>query len=176
MTQKTEDKFSCFNAKCHHSCTSVSTPFYLINLSASQINEQKGQWWLHKLFAVQQLFTVKLNFVFRHPSITSKSYQIAHSVTQRTSNMAARGERWSPKKPLCPLSFGRKWKENGEKTKQDVSEVHVPSRQLIRRTVLIRRVAVKITVICRSCELLWSTKQWGRTEWEIDFGGHVLNF
>lgn len=44
-----------------------------------------------------------------------------------------------------------------------VSEVHVPTGQLIWRTVLVRRVAVEIAVICRSRELEEKTTKEERT-------------
>ena len=51
-----------------------------------------------------------------------------------------------------------------------VSEVHVPTRKLIRRSVLIWRVTVKVAVIVRSCKLLLKRRQERRK------GGETLNF
>jgi len=41
-----------------------------------------------------------------------------------------------------------------ERWRRGFSEVHIPTRELFRRTVLIWRIAVKVNVICGPCELV----------------------
>jgi len=50
-------------------------------------------------------------------------------------------------------------KDNDGKMEPKASEVHVPTRLLIGWTLLIRRVAVEIAVIRRSCELEEETEE-----------------
>lgn len=62
--------------------------------------------------------------------------------------------RWDAPISLLHWSYSFvQWKENAGQIEVKFSEVHVPTGQLIRRTVRIRRIAVKVTVVCWSCEL-----------------------